>query len=309
MSSLSEQALALVAEMSLPEMLSFNKSFAQLLAKSGGSAKSLKAAARTGGGKKAKDPSAPKRALAAGTAAWMAYVKHLKETSPDSFEECKTEPERLKVAKSIRAEDEEAYKKFVAEFKESYAPAAASGSEGAEDDEDEGSDSEDEGAAAAAPAPAKKTPAAKPSAPAAASAKKPAASPAASPAAAPAKDAAAKKAELKAKAAAASAGGGAASSKPAAPAPAKKEVKKAAGAGSAPAKKPAAEKPAPVAAAAEEDDSMRKVDIAGTDYWLDTAINGLYEVGDGDSWGSWVGYYQPEDEMNPIRFTDGPEEE
>lgn len=289
--------------MSLSDMLSFNKSFAQLLAKSGGSVKALKSAARAGGGKKGKDGSAPapKRALAAGTAAWMAFVKHLKDSSPERFEECKTEPERLKVAKEIRAEDEEAYKSFVAEFKESYAPAAAASAAGSED---EGSDSEDEDGAAAAPAPAKKAPAKPASAPAAA--KKPA-----SPSAAPApagKDAAAKKAELKAAAAAKSA----ASSKPAAAAAAaaaaKKEVKKAGGAAAAAPKKPAAEKPAP-APAAEEDDSMRKVDIGGTEYWLDTSNNGLYEVGDSDSWGPWTGFYQPEDEMNPIRFTDGPEEE
>lgn len=309
MSSLSEQALALVAEMSLPEMLSFNKSFAQLLAKSGGSAKSLKAAVRKDGGKKAKDPSAPKRALAAGTAAWMAFVKHTKESSPERFEECKTEPERLKVAKAIRAEDEEEYKRFVAEFKESYEPAAASGgAAGAEDDwAVGGSDSEDEDGAAPSPAaPVKKAAPAK-MAPAAA-AKKPAPAAASSPAPKDAAAVAAKKAELKAAAAAKSS----ASSKPAAAAAApaeKKPVKTAAAVGGAAAKKPAAEKKPAPAPVAEEDDSMRKVEIAGTEYWLDTAINGLYEVGDGDSWGSWVGYYQAEDEMNPIRFTDSPDEE
>jgi hypothetical protein len=162
------------------------------------SAKSLKATARAGAGKKAKDISAPKRALAAGTASWMAFAKECKLTQPERFEKCMTEPERLKIVKHLRAEDEAAYRDFVARFKESYLTSGSGG---------------------------------------------------------------------------ASAG-----------------------------KKGAA-------AAPEENSSMVKIEIAGDFYWLDPGIGGLYQVGPGNSWGSWVGYYQPGDELNPIRFTSSPNAE
>jgi hypothetical protein len=87
----------------------------------------------------------------------------------------------------------------------------------------------------------------------------------------------------------------------AAPKPAekpKKEVKKAA------AKK---EEPAKTAAAAEEA-PMPKKEIDGTEYWFDPETNGLYSVVDG-GFGAWVGFFQPENEDEPIRFTESPADE
>lgn len=75
----------------------------------------------------------------------------------------------------------------------------------------------------------------------------------------------------------------------------------------APAKKPvktAAKKEEP---AEEEDDSMGKIEIDGTHYHIDKKTNGLYAMEEGESFGPWVGYYQPETE--DIRHTDAPEEE
>jgi hypothetical protein len=137
-------------------------------------------------------------------------------------------------------------------------------------------------------------------------------SPAAAPAA-PVLTAAQKLEKLKAAKAAAdkkpalAAGGGAAAKKPAAekkPGAAekpKKEVKKAA------APKKAAE-PAKTAAAAEEDAPMPKKEIDGTEYWFDPETNGLYAVEDG-GFGAWVGFFQPENDDEPIRFTESPADE
>ena len=74
----------------------------------------------------------------------------------------------------------------------------------------------------------------------------------------------------------------------------KKEVKK-------------VEKKVVKAAKKEEVPQMPQVDVDGTSYWHDPASNGLWEVTGptvADGTGSWIGYYQPGNEEEPIRFTE-----
>jgi hypothetical protein len=57
----------------------------------------------------------------------------------------------------------------------------------------------------------------------------------------------------------------------------------------------------------EEAPPMPQIEIDGTNYWHDPASNGLWEVtGETvvDGTGSWIGYYQPGNEEEPIRFTE-----
>lgn len=255
-----EQALTLVGEMPFADKLRFNAELATLLRKEGKSGAVGKAAKKE---KKAKDPDAPKRAAAPGTLAWIAFVKHCKDTMSERFTDCTLEKERLAVAKAIKDEDKSAYDAFVAKFKEEHGSAAPS---------------EDEAETAAAPAPKAAAP---PAAPLSAKEKlEKLKAAAAAPKAAPAKKEAAAKAE-----------------KPAKEAKPKKEVKKAAA-------KPKKEEKA----AAAEEPPMPKKTIEGTDYWFDPDTNGLYTIVDG-GFGAWVGYFQPDNEEEPIRFTESPADE
>lgn len=82
----------------------------------------------------------------------------------------------------------------------------------------------------------------------------------------------------------------------------KKETKKAA-----PAKKEV--KKTEVAPVAEEAPMpMPKKEIDGVEYWFDPETNGLYTVLDG-GFGAWVGFFQPENDDEPIRFTESPADE
>ena len=57
----------------------------------------------------------------------------------------------------------------------------------------------------------------------------------------------------------------------------------------------------------EEAPPMPQIEIDGTTYWHDPESNGLWEVTGptvADGTGSWIGYYQPEKEDEPIRFTE-----
>ena len=237
----------------------------------------LATAMRKEGGGEAK----PKRKAALGTLAWMAYVKHIKTTQPDALDGLTKEAEKLGIIKGIRAEDPEGYNAFVAAWKEEHKDDA-SASEAASEAEAEAEDeAEDESAAAPAAAPAAAAApkalspsekiaamrAAKAATPAAAKGGAGSAAAAAAPKATPTKAA---KAEAKA---------------PGAP---KKEVKKAA------------------AAAKKEELKMPVVTIDGADYWHDPESNGLWEkTGDvEDGSGPWIGYWQPDDAENPIRFTE-----
>ena len=53
--------------------------------------------------------------------------------------------------------------------------------------------------------------------------------------------------------------------------------------------------------------TMPQLEIDGTTYWHDPSSNGLWEAtGETieDGTGSWIGYYQPGNEEEPIRFTE-----
>jgi hypothetical protein len=220
-----------------------------------------------------KDPSAPKRKTAAATRAWFAFVAHLKSSQPDLFEECKGAPDYLAVCKTIKEGDPEAYERFKADFIARDAEASADA-----DSAPEASDSEGE-AAAAAPAPkSAKERLAEMKAAAKKAAEKPAA----------AKKPAAEKSEKPAKEK---------SEKPAKEKKEKKQIKKAA----------AAEKPAPVEED-EDEESLPKKEINGETYWFEPDTNGLWKV-DGNRYGPWVGYFQADNEEEPIRYTDSPSDE
>jgi hypothetical protein len=51
----------------------------------------------------------PKKKAALGTLAWVAYVKHIKQTRPDAFAGVTSEPDKLVIIKGIRAENPEEY--------------------------------------------------------------------------------------------------------------------------------------------------------------------------------------------------------
>lgn len=282
MSSAIEQINTLLASLSFAEKLTLNEQIAGALRKEGGG---LKPAA-TKGGKKGKKASKngdaasdseaeakPKRKAAAGTLAWTAFVKHIKETQPAAFEGVTKESDKLRVIKGIRAENISAYDSFVKDWKEKYAASSEASSVAEEAEEAE--------EAEAAPAPV------------AVAAAKP-------------KTAAERLAELKAaKAAAASAA--ATASAPAPTATPKKPVKTTAAAKGAPGAPKKAAKPAEAKEAkATEEPQMDQIDIDGKMYWHDPATHGLWEVtGKTFAEGStWMGYFQPGNDEEPIRYTE-----
>ena len=58
----------------------------------------------------------------------------------------------------------------------------------------------------------------------------------------------------------------------------------------------------------EEEIRMPKKEIDGTEYWFDPETNGLYTIQDG-GFGAWVGFFQPDNEDEPIRLTESPADE
>lgn len=62
-------------------------------------------------------PPAPKKKAAVGTMAWIAFVKHVKQTMPQRFEGAKLAKESLAIAQAIKLEDKEGYDAFVAKYK------------------------------------------------------------------------------------------------------------------------------------------------------------------------------------------------
>jgi hypothetical protein len=267
MSSAIEQINTHLESLSFAEMVTLNEQIGIALRKLSGGVKP----SATKGGKRSKKASKsgdaasdseaeakPKRKAAAGTLAWTAFVKHIKETQPEAFEGVTKESDKLHLIKGIRAENIEAYDSFVKDWKEKYAASEASSMA----EEAEGS--------APAPAPV---------------------------AAAKPKTAAEKVAELKAAKAAAAAAASAAS-----PAPAATPKK--------PVKTVKAEAPKKAAKASEakatEEPQMDQIDIEGKMYWHDPATHGLWEVtGKTFAEGStWMGYFQPGNDDEPIRYTE-----
>ena len=99
---------------------------------------------------------------------------------------------------------------------------------------------------------------------------------------------------------------------PETPAAAAKPAPKVTPAAKTPEKPAAAAKPAPKAVktvkkAKAEEPSMPQKEIDGTNYWHHPKTNGLWEV-TGETaengTGAWIGYFQPGNEEEPIRFTE-----
>ena len=256
-----------VADLSLADKLALIDSVIASIRKEGVSIKKAK------GDKVASDK--PKRKAALGTLAWTAYVKHMKATQPEAFEGITKESEKLVIVKGIRADDAEGYKTFTDAWKAEHAEESASASE-----------AETESVAEPAPAKVAKVAAAK--------VDKPKAAPKVEKTApkvektAPKVEKAAPKVEK------------------AAP-----KVEKAAAAPKV--EKPAAAKPVKtVKKVVNEEVTMPQKEIDGTSYWHEPESNGLWEVTDetpADGTGnwkgySWVGYFQPGNEEEPIRFTE-----
>ena len=247
-SSSYDQAISLISEMPFADKLRLNVDLASLLKKEGKSGVVGKAAKKE---KKARDPNAPKKSAPLGTLAWIAFVKHCKDTMSERFTECTKEPERLAVCKAIKAEDAAVYTEFCEQFKADHSEDSIPSS------------------------PVAVAPAAKVVLTAKEKLEKLKAAKAAIPA--PAKAAAVAKAEKPKKEAKKVA-------------PVKKQVKKA--------------ETAPVA----EEAAMPKKEIDGVEYWFDPETNGLYSVLDG-GFGAWVGFFQPENDDEPIRRTESPNDE
>jgi len=284
MSSAIEQINTLLESLSFAEKLTIIEQIAGEVRKEGGGVKP----AATKGGKKGKKASKngdaasdseaeakPKRKAAAGTLAWTAFVKHIKETQPAAFEGITKESDKLRRVKIIRSEDMVAYDSFVKEWKEKHAAAEKSEASSVAEEAEEAEE--------AVPAPVVVA-AAKP------------------------KTSAEKMAELKAAKAAASAAA-AASASAAAPAPApaaaatpKKPVKTVKAEAPKKAAKPAEAKEAK----ATEEPQMDQIDIDGKMYWHDPITQGLWEV-TGKTFGegsNWMGYFQPGNDDEPIRYTE-----
>ena len=289
MSSAIEQINTHLASLSFAEKLTLVEQIAGALRKEGGGVKPV----ATKGGKKAKKGSKnadagsdseaeakPKRKAAAGTLAWTAFVKHIKETQPAAFAGVSKESDKLTVVKGIRHDDLEAYDSFVKDWKEKYAAAEKSEASSVAEEAEEAEEAE--------AAPVVVVAAAKP------------------------KTAAEIVAELKAAKAAAKAAAAAASASAAAPAPApapaatpKKPVKTVKVDAPKKAAKPVEAKEAKEAKATEEP-QMDQIDIDGKMYWHDPITQGLWEV-TGKTFGegsNWMGYFQPGNDDEPIRYTE-----
>lgn len=235
-----DQALSLFASLSFMEKLSFVADASSALKKEGKTGSVGKAAKKE---KKTKDADAPKRAMPAGTLAWQAFVKKCKDELPERFKDTNKVAEKLTICKEIRQEDEEAYKKFVADFVSKHA-AASSGA--------------------------------------------PALSAVTTPAATPKKETVEEKKKKIAEAKAVKATPAKVAEAPAAKP--KKEPKK-------------VKAVKAVKQEKESEPSMPKKEIDGESYFFDPDTNGLWKVED-DKFGAWVGFFQADNEDEPIRYTE-----
>jgi len=270
-----ESIMSSFGELSFSDKLRTISEIATLLRKEGSvSSKKTNANAKASKSSKSKDSDAPKvkRVQAVGTRAWMAFVKHCKLTMADRFTETTKEPERLTICKAIRAEDPSAYEAFVAEFKTANSVTADSEIESiasAEVEAEVEADAEEKPTKAKAkPAKAVEDVKAK-----------------------PAKDVEKAKPAKAAEAAkpTASKADASANAKP------KKVVKK------------AEKKVEKKAEANAEADEIPRITINGKEYFHMKDTNGLFKVGEDNTFGAWVGYYQPDNEEEPIRFTEADE--
>ena len=261
-----------------------------------------------------------KRVAAVGQKAWFAFMRHCRDTMADRFTAGLKAPEIAVICKAIREEDEAAYTAFVEKFKaENPAPSvpAAPASPVAKPVA-KAKSAEKEQKAAAKSAEKEQKAAAK-------SAEKE--QKAAAKSAEKEQKAAAKSAEKEQKAAAKSAEKEAAKLAKAAEKEQKalekqqkladKEAEKAAAKAAKKAAKPTKAKPtkaakatAPIKAEATpapaepEEDVMPKITIGAVTYFHDESTNGLYGIDEAtNGFSHWVGYYQPDNEAQPIRYT------
>ena len=68
----------------------------------------------------------PKKKAALGTLAWVAYVKHIKETRPEAFDGLTKESDKLVIIKGIRAENPEDYVTWTDAWKADHTDDASS---------------------------------------------------------------------------------------------------------------------------------------------------------------------------------------
>jgi len=207
----------------------------------------------------------PKRKAALGTRAWTAYVKHCKMTMPDSFEGLTKESDKLVIVKGIRAEDPEGYKTFTEAWKAEHSEPASETASVADED----SVPEPEVIVPKVVAPKVKV----------------------------VPKVVAPKAESKA----------AAESKVESKAEPKVESKVEPKAAKVTKAAKVAAKPVPKAKAKAKESSFTQKEIDGVSYWHEPETNGLWEVTGPtpeDGTGEWIGYFQPDDEAEPIRFTE-----
>jgi hypothetical protein len=214
-----------------------------------------------------------KRVAAVGQKAWFAFMRHCRDTMADRFTAGLKAPEIAVICKAIREEDEATYTAFVEKFKaENPAPSMPA------------------------------SPVAKPVAKAKSAEKE--------------QKAAAKSAEKEQKAAAKAAEKEAAKLQKALEKQ-QKLADKAAAKAAKKAAKPTKAKPtkaakatAPIKAEATpapaepEEDVMPKITIGAVTYFHDESTNGLYGIDEAtNGFSHWVGYYQPDNEAQPIRYT------
>ena len=263
--STTEQIISLFEGLSFADKLSLNERLASAMRKEGGGQTATPQKKRGPKAKTADGEPKPKRKAAIGTLAWMAYVKHIKNTRPEALEGLSKESEKLTFIKGVRADEPEAYNTFVAEWKDSHKEDAASVISSAEEVESEEDSASVSAPAAAAPAPAP-APVAK------------------------AQTAADKIAAIKSSNAKA---GGAST-----------PVKSAAAA-SAPATAPGAPKKPVKKVTVKEDATMPVKEIDGVSYWHHPTSNKLWEKTGDDTvtgTGPFVGFFQPGNKEEPIRY-------
>jgi len=275
-----EQITELMSEMTFAEKCSLNERLAIAIRKESGG--------KTGKTKKKSDgEDKPKRKAAPGTLAWTAYVKHLKTESPEKFEGLAKESEKLVVCKGIRAEDPDGYKTFtedwIATYKADHAEAESAASASAPASAAASDDEEAEAAPAPAPAPVKKV------VKAVAAEKEKKVEKVEEVEKAPKADKAQKEKAPKVEKA---------EKEKKEKAPKVEKVEKAD-------KKEKKEKKSVKAKSAPVEETIPTIEIADKTYWHDKKTNALWEkVSDNMAEGVWTGYYQPEDEDSPIRYTE-----
>jgi len=71
-----------------------------------------------------------------------------------------------------------------------------------------------------------------------------------------------------------------------------------------PKKEPKKVKGAAAAAEAKEENKMPKKEVDGETYFFDPDTNGLWKVDEDDKFGAWVGFFQEDNEEEPIRYTE-----